>query len=848
MKYTKQNVQKKRDALFSNSIRRHSKISLFLFKYILIIFTALVVAFLGFGTGFVRGILKTTPPISKESVHSKGYITTIYDNSGKKIKTLSNHDSNRIYTSLSDIPQNLQNAFIAIEDSRFYSHNGIDLYGILRATFLGIRTKSLDQGGSTLTQQLIKNNILGIQPEKTLIERVERKIKEQSLALELEKIASKQYILEEYLNAINLGEGTLGVATASLKYFNKNVSDLTLSECAVLAGITKNPTKLNPITHPESNASRRLTILKNMLEQHYITKDEYQKAISDDVYTRIKKIADNPANKNNPNSYFEDALILQVVEDMKNQLGYDATKAYNAIYSGGLKIYSTQDSQIQEIADKVTSDPKNYPDKTKVSLSYALSVRDANGNDITYSENNVLAYMKKHKLGNTLIFSKKSDAKAVTEKFRKSVEASGAQIIGESFSTTIQPQVSMTVINQATHQVEALVGGRGTKTANLSLNRATATTRQPGSTFKVLSSFLPALDSNRMTLATVYDDAPYNYVDSNRPVHNYYSGYRGYSTIRDAITSSMNIVAAKTMSDVTPQKGFSYLKKLGFTTLVNNYTSANGTTFTDVNQALSLGGLTYGITNLELTNAYASIANNGFYQKASLYTRVVDQDGNVLLTSSPERKRVMKDSTAFLLTDAMKDVITKGTGKAARLSSEMPAVGKSGTTTADYDYWFSGYTPYHTASVWMGYDRNTSFQSHDFHKKIWAKVMDGIISEKHEKYVSFSKPKGIVSASICKKSGKLAIKGVCDHDPRGNMITTEYFAAGTVPTQTCDTHVAVDLCKTSGLPAGKHCPSHKKKVYIVRKKNSRGTTDDTPFVLPSKFKTSSCTIHKRRKH
>ena len=832
--------------LSSDKIRRHAKISLFLYKYILIISIVMIVAVLGLGTGFVRGILKTTPSITKESVHSKGYITTIYDNKGNKIKTLSNHDSNRIYTPLSDIPQNLQNAFIAIEDERFYNHNGIDLYGIIRATFLGIKNKTLQQGGSTLTQQLIKNNVLGIQPEKTTIERIERKIKEQSLALDLEKIASKQYILEEYLNAINLGGGTLGVQTASQKYFNKDVSDLTLSECAVLASITKNPTKYNPITRPNNNASRRLIVLRNMLDQHYITKEEYREAVNDDVYTRIQKNATNPSNESSPNSYFEDALILQVVQDLKDQLGYDETKAYNAIYSGGLKIYSTQDSQIQEIADQVTKDSSNYPSGTKVSLSYTLSVKDVNGTDVTYSENNVLSYMKKHKLGNSLIFSSSSKAKKITKKFKQSIEKNGATVVGESISTSIQPQISVTIINQSTGAVEALIGGRGTKDTNLSLNRATTTTRQPGSTFKVLSTFLPALDQNHMTLATVYDDAPYKYLDSNQTVHNYYSGYRGYSTIRNAITDSMNIVAAKTMADVTPKVSYKYLQKLGFSTIIDNRITANGKSYTDINQSLSLGGLTYGVTNLELTNAFAAIADGGIYHKPLLYTKVVDQNGNILLKNSSSKQRVMKKSTAFLLTNAMEDVITQGTGTAAKLPSGMTAAGKSGTTSDDYDYWFSGYTPYHTASVWMGYDRNTTFESNDLHKKIWSKIMDRISKTKKEKKVSFQQPKNIVKAKVCKKSGKLAISGVCDHDPRGSMVVTEYFEKGTVPTQTCDTHVSVELCKDSGYPVTKKCPqkNRKKKVYVVRSKNSLGITADTPYLLPKKYQDQVCKLHK----
>lgn len=845
MKYTKQNIQKKRQILSSEKIRRNSNISLFLFKYAFIISIALIVTGLGLGVGFVRGILKTTPQITKDSVHSKGYITTIYDNKGSTIKTLSNHDSNRIYTPLSSVPKNLQHAFIAIEDERYYSHNGIDLYGIIRATFLGIRNQSLSQGGSTITQQLIKNNVLGIQPEKTTMERLERKIKEQSLALELEKIASKQYILEEYLNAINLGEGTLGVQTASQKYFNKDVSELTLSECAVLASITKNPTRLNPVTHPENNASRRLLVLQNMLEQHYITKKEYREALSDDVYTRIQKNAAAAPVKKTTNSYFEDALILQVVKDLKKQLGYDETKAYNAIYSGGLKIYSTQDQQIQKIADSVTNDASNYPKATKIALSYSLSAKTVSGKDVVYSDHNLLDYMRKNNLGNQLIFTDEASAKTVVTKFKQYILSKGETITNESFQTTIQPQISMTIMNQSNGTVEALVGGRGNKTSDLSLNRATGTTRQPGSTFKILSAFLPALDKNHMTLATVYEDAPYNYIDTNRPVRNYYKGYKGYSTIREAITNSMNVVSAKTIADVTPKTSFEYLMNLGFSTLVSNETTSNGNVYTDITQSLSLGGLTYGVTNMELTSAYASIANGGTYQKPVLYTKVVDHNGNILLSNTQKGKRVMKESTAFLLTDAMKDVITKGTGKSAKLSSSMAVAGKSGTTSNSYDYWFSGYTPYHTASVWMGYDKNTNFASDSTHKKIWAKVMNEIIKTKQEQTTDFKKPADIVKAKVCKESGKLAIKGVCDHDPRGSRVITEYFEKGTVPTQTCDIHVAVEVCKTSDKLATKNCPANKKqrKIYIVRKKGSHGKTADTPYLLPKKYQSVFCKKH-----
>lgn len=510
-----------------------------------------------------------------------------------------------------------------------------------------------------------------------------------------------------------------------------------------------------------------------------------------------------------------------------------------------MKIYSTQDQQIQKIADSVTNDTSNYPKATKIALSYSLSAKTVSGKDVVYSDHNLLDYMRKNNLGNQLIFTDEASAKTVVTKFKQYILSKGETITNESFQTTIQPQISMTIMNQSNGTVEALVGGRGNKTSDLSLNRATGTTRQPGSTFKILSAFLPALDKNHMTLATVYEDAPYNYIDTNRPVRNYYKGYKGYSTIREAITNSMNVVSAKTIADVTPKTSFEYLMNLGFSTLVSNETTSNGNVYTDITQSLSLGGLTYGVTNMELTSAYASIANGGTYQKPVLYTKVVDHNGNILLSNTQKGKRVMKESTAFLLTDAMKDVITKGTGKSAKLSSSMAVAGKSGTTSNSYDYWFSGYTPYHTASVWMGYDKNTNFASDNTHKKIWAKVMNEIIKTKQEQTTDFKKPADIVKAKVCKESGKLAIKEVCDHDPRGSRVITEYFEKGTVPTQTCDIHVAVEVCKTSDKLATKNCPANKKqrKIYIVRKKGSHGKTADTPYLLPKKYQSVFCKKH-----
>ena len=386
-----------------------------------------------------------------------------------------------------------------------------------------------------------------------------------------------------------------------------------------------------------------------------------------------------------------------------------------------------------------------------------------------------------------------------------------------------------------------MIGGRGDTSSSLRSDRATALQRQPGSNFKILSTFLPALDSAGMTLATVYDDAPYNYLDTNRPIRNFYNGYRGYSTIREAISDSMNIIAAKTIADVTPQKSYEYLLDLGFDTLVDDKELDDGTTSTDIHQSLSLGGLTNGVTNLELTNAFASIANGGTYYEPKLYTKVVDQSGNVLLSSDTSGKKVMKKTTSFLLTDAMKDVITDGTGTDAQLSSDMAVAGKSGTTSDRTDYWFSGYTPYHTMSVWMGYDLNTKFSDipRNFIRKCGPTLWIKSLKQKKKNLPTLTSRTASLRLRFVRNPEKLAIPGVCDHDPRGSMITTEYFAEGTVPTQTCDTHVAVELCRESNEPASSNCPADDRirKVYIVRQKNARGETDDSPYLLPEEYQT-----------
>ncbi len=785
MEYSRDHVEEKKKELLSNHSKTRRRVELYFVRALLWLLGALLVAAIGIGIGTVHGIIKRAPDISDIQVRPTGYASTIYDQDNDKIQKLSYSDSNRIYKTIDEIPQNLQNAFIAIEDERFYEHHGVDLHGISRAVLHALKTHSLSQGGSTITQQLLKNNVFSSFEEDSIYKKIERKIQEQYLAVKVEKELDKPTILEYYLNTINLGQGTLGVEAASNRYFNKTVSQLNLAECAVIASITQSPAGLNPITNPTSNRTRQQRVLEKMLNLKMISQKAYEQALSDPVYDRIQQI-DISSHSEAPYSYFTDALILRITEDLQRQKGYTQTQAYNMVYSGGLKIYSTQDTQIQSICDSVVNDAALYPPGSEYALSYRLTLKKRNGEIASYSETDISDYLHQyHDDRADLLFATKEQAENAALEFKTAVLERGDKEENESINITIQPQASVTIMDQATGQIRAIVGGRGEKAGNLTFNRATASTRQPGSTFKVLSTFVPALDTAGMTLASTFEDEPYRWPGTKTAVTNYYDGYRGEASIRDAIRDSMNVITARVMEEVTPQVGYDYLLNLGFSTLVENETREDGKTYSDIQYPLCLGGITNGVTNLELTAAFASIANQGTYNEPTLYSVVLDQQGNVLLENSNSSRQVMKDSTAWLLTNAMQDVTKSGTGTDAALDG-MPSAGKTGTTSDNHDHWFSGYTPYYTGSVWVGYDNNQSCAVNSAHMKIWKTIMDKIDKAKELEIIDFPNCSSISTAAVCAKSGKLAVPDVCPE----SSIREEYFAVGTIPTEECDFHKA----------------------------------------------------------
>lgn len=783
MNYGKKSTAKKRTALISRSSMMGKRARVSFIRVLFVSLIALCIAVTCLGVGSFRGVIDNAPDVNDIDIMPLGYATFLYDDAGNQIRKLAAPDSNRLPVTLDQIPVNLQHAVVAIEDERFYEHNGIDVKGILRAGMKAITTGDFSEGASTITQQLLKNNVFtNWTSESTQLERFTRKFQEQYLAVQVEKKTDKDTILENYLNTINLGAGSYGVQAAARQYFDKDVWNLNLSECATLAGITQNPTRFNPIINPESNQKRRKEVLQHMLDQNYITQDQYDEALADDVYSRIQAAQEkNSSTENTVYTYFEDELTDQIINDLMNIKGYTKTQATNLLYSGGLKVYTTQDSTIQNILDEEYSDPSNYPDTIQYELDYALTVTDPDGNQVNYSKEMLQLYFQNEDPDFDLLFDSPEEGQTYVDRYKESILADGSKVVAERVNFAPQPQSSMSVIDQHTGYVKALIGGRGEKTASLTLNRATDTTRQPGSTFKIVSTYAPALNEKGMTLATTFEDEPYEYPDGS-PVNNATRSYNGTTTIRTAIQNSINVVAVKCFEEVTPDLGLKYLDNFGFTTLAHGTeadTDANGNVWSDANLATALGGITNGVTNVELCASYAAIANGGNYIKPIYYTKILDHNGNVLIENTSAERSVIKESTAYLLTSAMEDVVKKGTGTACQLDN-MAVAGKTGTTEAYNDLWFVGYTPYYTCAVWSGYDNNEKLPDYarNFHKNLWKKVMTRI----HEGLPSkeFEKPASVEKLSVCEETGLL---------PRaGCPVITEYFDVGTMPTEYCDQH------------------------------------------------------------
>lgn len=655
---------------------------------------------------------QVSAPINYASLRPEQYVTNIYDSNANHIDKL-HGEENREYATISEIPVYLKNAVVAVEDMRFYSHGGVDLESVARAVYVNMKERAFVEGASTITQQLVKNNLL----KDTSVE-LNRKIQEQCLAYKLEndltaklggKRAAKDFILEQYLNTVNLAHGMNGVKMAAKYYFGKELSELTLSECAAIASIIKNPSRYSPLNSPESNWERTRLVLYKMLEQEMISYYEYDDALKENIYTseHIINSGDTVIH-----SYFVDQVINEVARDLMYEKGLDEKSAYQLVYSGGLSIYTTFDPEIQAIIDDAFENGALFPKSGSV-INVLITYETEQG---IVRKNGVV----------------ESDAQADSfiHAQRQSLSDAGYTIVNESAQKIVQPQGAFAVIDYRTGRVPAFGAGRGEKKYNLAFNRATQAKRQPGSCFKVLAAYLPALDTGVINAKTLIADEPFTITVNNEEYtpDNYDFSFRGDISVRTAIRDSINVAAVKTLVEVGYDKAFEYLKKLGFTTLVEERASESGKSFTDLGPALALGGLTDGVTTLELAAAFGAIANEGMYNKPVFYTKVIAYDGTILLENKIEPVQVITPETSYILTDMMADVVERGTGKLAKFDDlSVQIAGKTGTSTDDRDLSFAGYTPYYAAAVWQGYDTPKELDyDKSYHLLLWRNIMERI--------------------------------------------------------------------------------------------------------------------------
>ena len=774
MDYSKHNNEKKRKKIRSNAAKSRKKVSFNIFRFTVLAILLIIVVGAAAAIGGFKGVIDSAPDISASDVMPSKLKSVMYYPDGQEAVELVGAQSNRTIASIKDIPDCVPNAFIAIEDNRFYEHNGIDPKGIVRALFVGLsHGGNFSEGASTITQQLIKLTVFDGGAETDTIQRFKRKFQEWYLALKLEKEISKAEIMEAYLNTINLGRGAYGIEAAAERYFNKKCSDLTISEAAVIAAIAQSPSYNNPIDGQQVNAQRRDKILNNMLTLGFINQQQYDEAKADDVYSRIAEVNEITKDKEVIYTWFEDAAIDQVLKDLQEKLGYTSAEANTALYSGGLQIYLTQNRHIQDIVDRYYNDDDNFP-STEYRLHWALTYKDEDGQEVNIDENSLQSYYGKDDCD--LLYDNKDQAKQSIADFLEAKGITDDDIIAQNFDMTVQVQSSFVLMDQSTGYVLALSGGRGEKKTSRSFNRATQSTRQPGSVFKTIAVFLPALDSCGLSLASTKEDEPYTTPDGYQPFNTNANSYQGTTTIREAITHSMNVVTTKWLvEDVTPKLGIKYLENLGITTMDEE---------NDAYAPLGLGGISNGVTNLELTGAYAAIANGGVYTQPILYSKILDKDGNVLLDNVPEKHTAMKDSTAWLLTSAMEDVVSKGTGTPAQISNYgIAEAGKTGTTDDYKDLWFVGYTPYYTAGIWFGYDDSTLMRyrlgyNYNAHKVLWKNIMNEVLEGYEDR--DFVMPSDVEKLRVCSTTGLLASYGC--------PTTTEYFAKDTAPTEYCSRH------------------------------------------------------------
>ena len=670
-------------------------------------------------------------------------------------------DENRILVEFKDMSKYLWQAAVAVEDKRFFQHEGVDWIRTLYAV-KELAVGDGSQGGSTITQQVLKNMTDDDRPY------VNRKVREIFRALEFEKNYTKNYILEQYLNDIYLGQGCYGVQTAAQFYFGKDAKDLNLAESACIIAITNNPSLYGPlydvtytrkdgtkITPRELNKERQEMILDTMAKEDvinpetgvsYITKEQAEAAKAEvlhfaDGSTSAEEIVEKATGGVEINSWFVDQIIYDVAADLAESMGIEEKEARKRLYNSGYRIYTTLDPHIQEIAERVYEDRSN------------LDVTSRNGQQL---------------------------------------------------------QSGITILDPYTGDIVAMVGKVGEKDRNLGWNYATGR-RQVGSSMKPLTAYAPALDAGTISPGSVFDNYPVQELNGTPWPKNSPNKYTGFTTVKEGVRQSINTIAVQALQSVGVEEAYRFAtENLGLNLVADDM----------VVGALGMGGLSHGLNTVEMAAAYACFPNKGIYNEPRTYVRVTRIDNTsgqevTVLENTGESRVAMKETTAYLMTDMLKNAVSAGTGSQARFNG-MHIAGKTGTTNKNYDRYFVGFTPYYVAAVWTGYDENERI-SYNGNPAItmWTKVMEEIHLELPDKDFDNKPSTGLTSITVCLDSGMLPTDA-CRADPRGGRIGSFTAASGSGPTEECTIHKVVLYCTEGHCIAGDTCPAETVEEQIGR--------------------------------
>ncbi|MCR5623950.1 MAG: transglycosylase domain-containing protein [Lachnospiraceae bacterium] len=842
MKYGEFDVNRRQKDLKENSILN---IIYSIVGFICVVFVIIMLAkFCVWAFSNFVSFIESIPNITSINFRQDGASTSVLDSSGNEIQLLFDSYADSSYISIDDISEKAQNAFVAFYDPDFFEVGEVNLDGMFKEIYTEL-TNEYDEEyyitgikhDRSIAQRLLQNQFFYIKSDTSILARLKDNVREQAWAMQLHQNVKKKSVLEMYLNTLNFGGRTVGIQDASRRYFGKDASELSASEAAVLVAVSLDGDDFNPINYPRANADTCKVVLKAMLTNGFLSESEYEDALGDNVYQKIS----SEANKDRTvfmdvSSSYVDATIKSIKNDLMDKNDLSQTQAYNAIFRGGLKIHTCEDSGIQEICEEVINNDTFYPKDIKYYLTYSLICNDSNGNQITYGIPDLKSFIKRTRDKKiTKYFKDKDKAEKYIAEFEKNVISEGYGIKKSNVRLTKQPQSSLVLVDHHSGMVRAMIGGRNYEYTNGSTNRAMAVLRQPGTVLSIPSTFVPALDASNLTLATVEDDSKYYYPDNvGTRVENNDGKYRGLITLREAIRVSDNVVTVKCMNDITPKTGYDYLTDLGITTLESSYINEFGMEESDINTSLALGKMINGVSNLELTLAYATIANEGEYNSPVFYTKVMDGSGFVMIEKNNIKTQVLRESTAWLITDAMEDVITSGNGREAyNEDSTMAVAGQTGMNLEKTDLWFEGYTPYVTCGIWMGNDDESKLSEDDSIELMWKDVMTKVIAYLHQKSEQFKMPNNIVEKTICSKSGKLLLEDTCVDDDTNAYKRIEYFRTGTEPTEYCDIHMRYTIDKNTGELADENTPEEDRETRVYLLKDETSETLDTKYVLPS---------------